>query len=79
MDNTKKIYTAQIIFTQGHDLYGGIPWATKKEQSDAIEEVLSYSDSINLTYTPVIEEHDLSDFLASKKPTADDNQVSTAS
>ena len=78
MDNTKKIYTAQIIFTQGHDLYDNVPWATEKELADSIGEALSYTDSVNVTFTPVIEEHDLSAFLASKKPTDDDNQLPTA-
>ena len=75
MDNTKKIYTAQIIFTQGHDLYDNVPWATEKELADSIEEALSYCDSINVPYTPVVEEHDLSDFLASKKSNAGENDL----
>tara|TARA_R100001463_G_C3454791_1_gene214120 strand:+ start:181 stop:408 length:228 start_codon:yes stop_codon:yes gene_type:complete len=54
MNDTKKIYTAQIVFTQGHDLYGSIPWATEKELSDSIEEALSYSDAVNVIFTPAI-------------------------
>ena len=75
MNNTKKIYTAQIIFTQGHDLYDKVPWATEKDLAGSIEESLSYCDSINVVYTPVVEEHDLSDFLASKKSNDGGNEI----
>ena len=78
MDNTKKIYTAQIIFTQGHDLYDKVPRATEKELADSIEEAISYCNSINVSYTPDVEEHDLSAFLASKKSNGGDNQLPTA-